>query len=210
MKTFNNLKNIFFKLVSSRKGKVITALVITCLILSCIFIPVKIRNSSNTNAETTETKQKIKESSDSKNDVCSMPIVTEDSSDSSENPEVTDTPEESPIAEEATPDADITDNSGSTTPSSQTQEKAQTQAPATPSQSQSSNTNTGSSSASSGSSAPAPAAPAAPEKKWIPPVYKTVHHDAVYQTEKIVVCNYCGAEFASTGEFQAHKEANGG
>ena len=207
MKTFNNLINIFLKLISSRKGKVITTLVITCLILSCIFIPVKITNSSNTNAETTETKKKIKKSSDSKNDVCSMPIVTEDSSDSSENSEVTDTPEESPIAEKATPDADITDNSGSTTPSSQAQEKAQTQTPATPAQSQSSNANTESSSASSGSSSPTPAAP---EKKWIPPVYKTVHHDAVYQTEKIVVCNYCGAEFASTGEFQAHKEANGG
>lgn len=49
-----------------------------------------------------------------------------------------------------------------------------------------------------------------PEKVWVPPVYKTVHHDAVYNTVTVVVCNYCGAEFGSAGEFQAHKDANGG
>ena len=44
----------------------------------------------------------------------------------------------------------------------------------------------------------------------MPPVYQTIHHDAVYNTVKVVVCNYCGAEFGSAGEFQVHKDANGG
>ncbi|MCQ4635398.1 hypothetical protein NE619_01535 [Anaerovorax odorimutans] len=48
------------------------------------------------------------------------------------------------------------------------------------------------------------------ERKWVPPVYKTVHHDAVYETKKIVTCNYCGATFNTTGEFQVHKDAHGG
>lgn len=58
---------------------------------------------------------------------------------------------------------------------------------------------------SGGSTSQAPA-----EKVWVPPVYETVHHEAVYQTVKVVVCNYCGAEFSSAGEFQVHKDANGG
>ena len=48
------------------------------------------------------------------------------------------------------------------------------------------------------------------EKVWVPPVYQTIHHDAVYQTVRIVVCNYCGAAFDTVGEFQVHKDANGG
>lgn len=61
------------------------------------------------------------------------------------------------------------------------------------------------STSSGGSASQAPA-----EKVWVPPVYKTVHHEAVYETVKVVVCNYCGAEFSSAGEFQVHKDANGG
>lgn len=48
------------------------------------------------------------------------------------------------------------------------------------------------------------------KKTWIPPVYKTVHHDAVYETRRMVICNYCSETFDSTGEFQIHKDANGG
>lgn len=68
-----------------------------------------------------------------------------------------------------------------------------------------------SSSSSNNNSGSSPSTPAKqPEKVWVPPVYKTVHHDAVYNTVTVVVCNYCGAEFGSAGEFQAHKDANGG
>jgi len=49
-----------------------------------------------------------------------------------------------------------------------------------------------------------------PQKEWIPPVYKTIHHDAVYETHRIVICNYCSESFSTVGEFQIHKDAHGG
>ena len=33
---------------------------------------------------------------------------------------------------------------------------------------------------------------------------------AVYEKVRVYVCTYCQAEFASAGEFQVHKDANGG
>ncbi len=48
------------------------------------------------------------------------------------------------------------------------------------------------------------------EKVWVPPVYKTVHHDAVYETVTVYICNFCKATFDSNSGFLAHKEANGG
>ena len=47
-------------------------------------------------------------------------------------------------------------------------------------------------------------------KTWVPPTYKIVHHEAVYKTVRVVICNYCGATFGSTGEFQTHKDLHGG
>ena len=49
-----------------------------------------------------------------------------------------------------------------------------------------------------------------PEKVWVPPVYETIHHDAVYETVRLYICNYCSEEFKSVGEFQVHKDAHGG
>lgn len=48
------------------------------------------------------------------------------------------------------------------------------------------------------------------EKEWVPPVYRTIHHDAVYETKRVVSCNYCNELFLTVGEFQIHKDANGG
>lgn len=48
------------------------------------------------------------------------------------------------------------------------------------------------------------------EKVWVPPVYEVIHHDAVYETKKVVICNYCSENFDSVGDFQVHKNANGG
>lgn len=65
----------------------------------------------------------------------------------------------------------------------------------------------------SGTTSPPPATsepPSETEKVWVPPVYTTVHHPAVYETIQMVCCNYCGATFGSVGEFQVHKDANGG
>lgn len=49
-----------------------------------------------------------------------------------------------------------------------------------------------------------------PEKIWVPPLYETIHHEAVYETIRVIICNYCSEEFASVGEFQVHKEEHGG
>ena len=48
------------------------------------------------------------------------------------------------------------------------------------------------------------------EKVWVPPVYETIHHEAIYEKIRIVVCNYCSEEFKTVGEFQVHKDAHGG
>lgn len=48
------------------------------------------------------------------------------------------------------------------------------------------------------------------EKEWVPPVYRTIHHDAVYESKRVVSCNYCNEIFLTVGEFQIHKNANGG
>lgn len=47
-------------------------------------------------------------------------------------------------------------------------------------------------------------------KIWVQPVYETVHHEAVYGTKRVYICNYCSAVFNSAGEFQVHKDENGG
>lgn len=52
--------------------------------------------------------------------------------------------------------------------------------------------------------------PTMSEKTWVPPVYETIHHEAVYDTVRMVVCNYCSESFRTVGEFQIHKDANGG
>lgn len=48
------------------------------------------------------------------------------------------------------------------------------------------------------------------EKEWVPSVYEIIHHEAVYETKRVVICNYCSETFNTTGEFQVHKNANGG
>lgn len=52
--------------------------------------------------------------------------------------------------------------------------------------------------------------PKEPEKVWVPPVYEIIHHEAIYETIRVVICNYCSEEFSTVGEFQVHKNAHGG
>ena len=47
-------------------------------------------------------------------------------------------------------------------------------------------------------------------KEWVPPVYETIHHDAIYETKRVAICNYCSEVFDSVGDFQVHKNENGG
>lgn len=49
-------------------------------------------------------------------------------------------------------------------------------------------------------------------KTWVPPVYKTVHHEAVYESKSVEMCTEpgCGKYFDTIEEFQAHKASEGG
>ena len=49
-------------------------------------------------------------------------------------------------------------------------------------------------------------------KTWVPPVYKTVHHEAVYESKTVEMCTEegCGKYFDTPAEFQAHQASEGG
>ncbi len=124
-------------------------------------------------------------------DTNDTPMVPEDSLASADNEEV--------IIDES----ETIDNSENINETSVPNEK-----PNIPSQTESSSQNkTPSQTESPNASA---STPVEPEKVWVPPVYETIHHDAVYETVSIVICNYCAEEFESTSDFQIHKAANGG
>lgn len=85
----------------------------------------------------------------------------------------------------------------------------------------SSSNNTGSNGSSTSPSSPSkPSTPSKPsdnpsssgssDKTWVPPVYKTVHHEAVCEKVKVYICNKCKEEFPSAGDFQVHKNLHGG
>lgn len=64
-----------------------------------------------------------------------------------------------------------------------------------------------------GSGSSAQAQQPAHTHNWVP-VTKTVHHDAQYRTvhhdavtRDVVICNHCGAQFGSTGEWSAHAKS---
>ncbi len=208
MNIFKKLKDFFSNLELNQKKPIIIVAAIILLTCVAICIPQLRKNIAVSEQTTLKDKQdnKKKTADKTEDDVCGMPIVTNEPSETQETADDSAAAEASNNPEVTPANNNPTDASANTAQSAPAQEKAQTAAPSSPAQNQ---TPAASNSNSSGGSS-TPAAPAAPEKKWVPPVYKTVHHDAVYQTEQIVVCNYCGAEFSSTSEFQAHKEANGG
>lgn len=60
--------------------------------------------------------------------------------------------------------------------------------------------------------------PDSTEKVWVPPVYKTIHHEAVYETRQVYICSgfinenaeVCNQVFNSLEEWGTHKSINGG
>ena len=79
----------------------------------------------------------------------------------------------------------------------------------------SSSNNTGSNGSGTSPSSPSkpadnPSSSGSSDKTWVPPVYKTVHHEAVYEKVKVYICNKCKEEFPSAGDFQVHKDLHGG
>lgn len=220
MTIIKNLKNFILKSGLHRKEQIIIAFTVICFAGSGIFLPSlkkELSLGSDQLSAKAEVKGTVKKQSSEKTDknICKTPLVTEDTSQPEDTTDKADSEKSADSsASSNAEDTETQDSDSSETQSADTAAAPQSQnaAPA-PASSGSTSGNTSSSSQpsqSSGSSSTAPATPAAPEKVWVPPVYKTVHHDAVYQTVKTVICNYCGAEFSSTGEFQVHKDANGG
>lgn len=214
MTIFKNIKNLIKKSGLHRKEQMAIMFTVICFVLSGIFLPSlkkELSLESGTISAKSEIKENIKKKSSKKTDpnICKTPTVTEDTSQAAENTNKSDSEESTDTSDTASTQNNEAENKNS--------EETQTADASTPSPDQSISTapaSSGSSSGSTSSSTPpsqsSSGSSSAPAKVWVPPVYKTVHHDAVYQTVKVVICNYCGAEFSSTGEFQVHKDANGG
>ena len=214
MTIFKNIKNLIKKSGFHRKEQMAIMFTVICFVLSGIFLPSlkkELSLESGTISAKSEIKENIKKKSSKKTDpnICKTPTVTEDTSQAAENTDKSDSKESTDTSDTASTQNNEAENKNS--------EETQTADASTPSPDQSISTapaSSGSSSGSTSSSTPpsqsSSGSSSAPAKVWVPPVYKTVHHDAVYQTVKVVICNYCGAEFSSTGEFQVHKDANGG
>lgn len=214
MTIFKNIKNLIKKSGLHRKEQMAIMFTVICFVLSGIFLPSlkkELSLESGTISAKSEIKENIKKKSSKKTDpnICKTPTVTEDTSQAAENTDKSDSKESTDTSDTASTQNNEAENKNS--------EETQTADASTPSPDQSISTapaSSGSSSGSTSSSTPpsqsSSGSSSAPAKVWVPPVYKTVHHDAVYQTVKVVICNYCGAEFSSTGEFQVHKDANGG
>lgn len=214
MTIFKNIKNLIKKSGLHRKEQMAIMFTVICFVLSGIFLPSlkkELSLESGTISAKSEIKENIKKKSSKKTDpnICKTPTVTEDTSQAVENTDKSDSEESTDTSDTASTQNNEAENKNS--------EETQTADASTPSPDQSISTapaSSGSSSGSTSSSTPpsqsSSGSSSAPAKVWVPPVYKTVHHDAVYQTVKVVICNYCGAEFSSTDEFQVHKDANGG
>lgn len=214
MTIFKNIKNLVKKSGLHRKEQMAIMFTVICFVLSGIFLPSlkkELSLESGTISAKSEIKENIKKKSSKKTDpnICKAPTVTEDTSQAAENTDKSNSEESTDTSDTASTQNNEAENKNS--------EETQTADASTPSPDQSISTapaSSGSSSGSTSSSTPpsqsSSGSSSAPAKVWVPPVYKTVHHDAVYQTVKVVICNYCGAEFSSTGEFQVHKDANGG
>ena len=214
MTIFKNIKNFIKKSSLHRTEQMAIMFTVICFVLSGIFLPSlkkELSLESGTISAKSEIKENTKKKSSKKTDlnICKTPTVTEDTSQAAENTDKSDSEKITDTSDTASTQNNEAENKNS--------EETQTADASTPSPDQSISTapaSSGSSSGSTSSSTPtsqsSSGSSSAPAKVWVPPVYKTVHHDAVYQTVKVVICNYCGAEFSSTGEFQVHKDANGG
>lgn len=143
-----------------------------------------------------------------------MPIDDEGNEQNSDEPSPDD--EQNPSDVQTPSDVQNSNQSGSTKPNGSSGSK-----PGNNNHQSSSSNNTGSNGSSTSPSSPSkPSTPSKPsdnpsssgssDKTWVPPVYKTVHHEAVYEKVKVYICNKCKEKFPSAGDFQVHKDLHGG
>ena len=195
MKIFTKFKELFAHSATQRKERMVIITTLLCFAISGIALPqIKAQEGTLLDASTVQHEQSTEDSDSSSSLKEKKEEQKKEPEEQKEEETSEEEKEESKEEKEASTDKKEAEKKESEKKASEDNTAA----------------NNGSSS-SSNNSGSTPAAPAPqPEKVWVPPVYKTVHHDAVYNTVTVVVCNYCGAEFGSAGEFQAHKDANGG
>lgn len=186
MKIITKFKDRFSYPIKHQKEKIVIAITLICFLISGFSLPsiraaygiepvedtITQQDSDSKDANTVQTK-KAKKTEKKKEDKEETDKEDIEESDKEDTEEVAEAQKDS-------------DNDGKNEKSS---EKKGSENSA--SDTASSNNNAGSSGSSENTPAPAPP----PQKVWVPPVYQTIHHDAVYNTVKVVVCNYCGAEF---------------
>lgn len=220
MTIIKKLKNLIFKSGLHRKEQMAILFTVICFALSGLFLP-SLKKNLSLEADTFSVKSgvehnvKKKTSKKADKNICKTPLITEDTSQAEEdtdkpNSEDPDKSSDSSNAEDKNTQNKNSEDTQTADASEPSQNQNTTSAPASSGSSSGSSSSSTQPSQSGSSSSTTPSTPSAPAKVWVPPVYQTVHHDAVYQTVKVVICNYCGAEFSSTGEFQVHKDANGG
>ena len=207
MKIFTKFKELFAHSATQRKERMVIITTLLCFAISGIALPqIKAQEGTLLDASTVQQEQSTEDSDSSSSLKEKKEEQKKEPEEQKEEETSEEEKEESKEEKESSTDKKEAEEKESSTDKKEAEKKE--------SEKKASEDNTAAnngSSSSSNNSGSTPAAPAPqPEKVWVPPVYKTVHHDAVYNTVTVVVCNYCGAEFGSAGEFQAHKDANGG
>lgn len=195
MKIFTKFKELFAHSATQRKERMVIITTLLCFAISGIALPqIKAQEGTLLDVSTVQQEQSTEDSDSSSS-------LKEKKEEQKKEPEEQKEEETSEEEKEESKEEKESSTDKKEAEKKESEKKASEDNTAANNGSSSSSNNSGST----------PAAPAPqPEKVWVPPVYKTVHHDAVYNTVTVVVCNYCGAEFGSAGEFQAHKDANGG
>lgn len=207
-----HLKNIINGMDMYMKEQRVIAIMLLCFVVSGASLPAikshMIENGGetppNSNFYVDENNQPIDE----------MPIDDEENEQNSDEPSPDD--EQNPNDVQTPSNVQNPNQSVLTKPNSSSGSK-----PVNNNHQSSSSNNTGSNGSSTSPSSPSkPSTPSKPadspsssgssDKTWVPPVYKTIHHEAVYEKKRVCQCNYCKEIFADVSEFQVHKNLHGG
>lgn len=201
-----HIKNIINGMDMYMKEQRVIAIMLLCFVVSGASLPAikshMIENGGetppNSNFYVDENNQPIDE----------MPIDDEENEQNSDEPSPDD--EQNPNDVQTPSNVQNPNQSVLTKPNSSSGSK-----PVNNNHQSSSSNNTGSNGSSTSPSSPSkpadnPSSSGSSDKTWVPPVYKTVHHEAVYEKVKVYICNKCKEEFPSAGDFQVHKDLHGG
>lgn len=214
----NRIKKIWKNINLYRKEQCVICLTLFCFIISGAFLPAtrkqllsnEIKEELTVESSLSETEEKddtTNPKKDTDNSMIAESEETEDTptqtSDETENVESENDNVPDSLAEATSPNVSKPNPDHSGNSSGDDSSASSTGGTGKPPASSGVTDDTPSSSGSAGDTS-------VPEKVWVPPVYETIHHEAIYETVRVVVCNYCSETFNNVGEFQVHKDANGG